>query len=83
MVGLRPLARVSNSALVIVVLQSAGVLGVVVLVSAAGFTVAPFAAAAGRGLAGQTPSMVMTTALAGTDAELSGGGAILPGPGDI
>jgi hypothetical protein len=66
-----------------VVLQSAGVFGVMVLLSAAGFTVEPFAPVAGCGLAGQTPSIVMTTALAGTDAELSGGGAILPGPGAI
>src|SRR5205807_1774082 len=68
------------------VLQSADLAAVVVFVAEAGFSAAvvPFAAA---GLGAQTPSTVITAALAGTEADVSGGGAcfcggaIFPGAG--
>src|SRR5215469_3244411 len=71
--GARAFTIFSNCALVIVVLQSANEgLGAVIFVSAAGFTAAPFGAA-GFACGAQTPLIVMTTASAGTVADVSGG----------
>src|SRR5579864_590810 len=70
--GATPLASFSNSALVTTVLQSAEeALGAVAL---AGAAAAPLAAA-GFGVAAHTPSIVMTAASAGTEADLSAGAA--------
>src|SRR5579862_879110 len=82
--GARWPASVSNSALVMTVLQSAvddfgvAALGAVVDLAVADFVpVAEFAAVplarVGRGLSGQTPSMVITAAVGGMDAESSAG----------
>src|SRR5579863_4362142 len=67
MLGLKPAASFSNSALVMVVLQSAAG----VFVALAGFAAVPLAAA-GLGCAGQTPWIVITTAVGGTAAAVSG-----------
>src|ERR1700685_142303 len=71
----RPLANFSNSALVMTVWQSPGE---VFAAAEAGFAV-PVLAAAVFGIAGQTPLTVMTGALDGTEAELSGGADGLSG----
>jgi len=68
--GAKAAASFSNSAFVMTVLQSAEV----PFEAAAGFVVAPFAAAAVLAGAEQTPLIVNTAAVAGTEADVSAAG---------